>query len=238
MSFAQGKRSRSERVSRHVAPRDSHGRWRSWLRDPQIVQRIGFALLAALLMWGGSGAWAPSFSYRTGYVPPRDIVAHTKFNRPDPKETEARQRQVRSETLMVYQHDVQPLIELRKALKNQVFQIIRSESLDEINPNVWREFLDPRTESDPSARRRLSLPLPPCEPRWRTTWNFPDSKGPSRKPSVITSETGCWRIWSIRWKRGAKARSGFIPSEMNRISGDWRSRMCGLPRPPRIWRTG
>ncbi len=151
MSFAQGKRSRSERVSRHVAPRDSHGRWRGWLRDPQIIQRIGFALLAALLMWGGSGAWAPSFPYRTGYVPPRDIVAHTRFQRPDPKETEARQRQVRSETLLVYQHDVQPLIELRKALKNQVFQIIRSESLREINPSVWREFIDPRLESAPDA---------------------------------------------------------------------------------------
>jgi cyclic-di-AMP phosphodiesterase PgpH len=151
MSFASNKRSRSERVSRSVAPRDRRARWMVWIRDREILQRVFLALLATLLMWGVSGAWAPRFPYRTGYVPPRDIVAHTKFSRPDPRETEARQRQVRGETLMVYQHDVQPLIELRKALKNQVFQIVRSDSYEAVSQPVWHDFLQPRNESSPSV---------------------------------------------------------------------------------------
>ena len=35
---------------------------------------------AALIMWAVSGGWSKPFPYRSGYIPPRDIVARSAFN--------------------------------------------------------------------------------------------------------------------------------------------------------------
>ncbi len=41
--------------------------------------RLGLCLAAALILWGVSGAWAKPFPYRSGYIPPRDVVARDAF---------------------------------------------------------------------------------------------------------------------------------------------------------------
>src|SRR5262245_61723377 len=112
MSSGSTKRSRSERVSRTLAPRDSLGRWQRLLTNPGVLGRLGLCLLAALAMWGVTGAWTPHFSFRTGYIPPRAITTRTNFSVRDDAETEARRRQARSEALCVYQHDGRLLAEL------------------------------------------------------------------------------------------------------------------------------
>lgn len=41
--------------------------------------RLVMCLVAALAFWAVSGGWARPFAYRSGYMPPRDIVAHEAF---------------------------------------------------------------------------------------------------------------------------------------------------------------
>jgi len=141
MSSASTKRSRSERVSRTLASRDTLGRWQRVLTDPGVLGRLGLCLLAAMAMWLVTGAWTPHFSYRTGYIPARAITARTQFSVPDETETDARRIQARTEAFCVYQHDARLLVELREALKNQLFQVLRSQSFEQLDKNVWRAFL-------------------------------------------------------------------------------------------------
>jgi cyclic-di-AMP phosphodiesterase PgpH len=153
MSSGSPKRSRSERVSRTVAPRDGLARWLAIARNRHIMVRLGLCFLAAMAMWLLTGAWAPSFPYRTGYIPPRDLVARTPFSVLDEKETEARRRQSRSEVLNIYDHDERPLVELRRALQNQVITLVRSESEDTAS-EVWREFLPLRSDVQAPAHQQ------------------------------------------------------------------------------------
>ena len=151
MSSPTTNRSRAVRVQRRVVIPGGTSRWASWLRDTQSLQKIGWCALAALVMLVITEAWAPGFPYRRGYVPPRDIAARVAFRVQDEAATEARRRQARSETICVYQHDPQPLLELRKALKNRVFQLLASPSYDALDKSVWVEFV-PKPEEEEASR--------------------------------------------------------------------------------------
>ena len=87
------------------------------LRRGDVLQRIGLCLLSALIMWAVTMAWAPPFSFRTGYVPPRNLVARTTFDVRDLAREEQLERQKRSETICFYQNNVQPLTRLQQDLK-------------------------------------------------------------------------------------------------------------------------
>ncbi len=125
-------------------------------RDPELLKRLAWCLVAAAAMWLVTGAWTPGFPYRSGYIPHRDITTRVSFSTPDEKETEARRRTARSESLSIYQHDERALVELRKALKNQLFQVIRVDAFEDLEPGVWREFLPP-TVTVASAESRTKF---------------------------------------------------------------------------------
>ncbi len=104
-------------------------------------------------MWGVTGAWAPPFSYRTGDVPSRNIVARASFRVQDEARTEARRQRARSEIICVYQHDVQPLVELRRALTDRMFQLVRAPSFDELDETTRADFLNRATAGEGEAAR-------------------------------------------------------------------------------------
>lgn len=79
MSVGTSARSRSARVAAVAASRRRFDeRWRR-IRHPDVWLRLGLCLLAALIMWAVSGAWNKPFPYRSGYIPPRDVVARSPF---------------------------------------------------------------------------------------------------------------------------------------------------------------
>jgi len=45
-----------------------------------VLLRVALCFVAAVLVWAITGAWAPPFSYRSGYIPPRDIVSRASFS--------------------------------------------------------------------------------------------------------------------------------------------------------------
>ena len=99
-------------------------------RRGDVLLRVALALGAALAMWAITSAWAPRLPYRSGFTPERDIVAYTPFSVQDKEETERLRSQARRQALCVYQHDKQPLVEFRQALKDSIIHF--GENLPEV----------------------------------------------------------------------------------------------------------
>ncbi|MEO8493799.1 MAG: HDIG domain-containing metalloprotein [Planctomycetota bacterium] len=123
----------------------------TYFRRGDVLLRIALCLLAATAMWAATRGWSRPFAFTSGYIPSRDVVASIDFNTRelDVPENERRRQRARAQTICIYAHDGQPLVELREALKNRVFQVIHVEAfegLSEDEQKAWREFL-PTTES-------------------------------------------------------------------------------------------
>ena len=120
--------------------------------------RVALALGAALAMWAITSAWAPRLPYRSGFTPQRDIVAHTPFSVQDKEETERLRSQARRQALCVYQHDKQPLVEFRQALKDSIIQMTSAESFEQLTAadrDVWKQFLVVVDENDGQNEEQL-----------------------------------------------------------------------------------
>jgi putative nucleotidyltransferase with HDIG domain len=114
------------------------------LRSGSVLGRLGWCLLASMCMWGAMGSWTPPFNFHVGDMPLRGIAARQSFSVEDPNETQKRQRQAESLMLCVYQHDKQPLINLRQALKGSVFRLNGAASFEALTPEErsdWQGFL-------------------------------------------------------------------------------------------------
>src|SRR6478735_11590254 len=129
---------------------------RSWtvMRRTDVLVRVGLCVLAALAMWGVTRSWAPAFSYRTGYIPSREIIARVDFVEQDLAETEKRREQAKAQAEFVYEHDPRPLEELRQELKNKVPQLASAESYDKLDPALWHEFSPPGEGKTPESEKK------------------------------------------------------------------------------------
>ncbi len=62
-------------------------------------------------------------------------------------------KQKRSEMACTYVHDDRPLKELRSALKSRMFQVLAPETVEQVEPALWNEFL-PKASADESDEQR------------------------------------------------------------------------------------
>lgn len=143
MSSGNSKRTRSERVqSLHLPP----GKFKllgEQFRHSEIWIRFGLAGFAAVLMLLICQAWKPPFSYRSGYIPARDMIAKVTFEVPDEAKTRSLREQRRRETLVYYENRPQPLTQSREALKDQLFLVLSADSLERLTPEgieAWKQF--------------------------------------------------------------------------------------------------
>lgn len=79
MSTGSQKKTRSKRVASVPLPPGFWKRTRLFMFQRDVVVRVVLGLIAAAVMWAVTGAWAPHFPYRSGYLPKRDIIARTHF---------------------------------------------------------------------------------------------------------------------------------------------------------------
>ena len=114
MSSVTPKRTRSDRVAAFSTQPGAISRSLRPLRRVDVLIRVGICLAAALIMWAVTGAWEPFFSFRTGHIPPRDIVARVAFQQPNEQETSIRKSQAHREAICIYQHDVRPIVDSAK----------------------------------------------------------------------------------------------------------------------------
>jgi len=153
MSSSNQPRTRSDLTAGVQLPPGQFRRFLIYLWRGDVLARIGLCFVAAAIIWGVTQGWAPPFRFHSGYTPPRDIVARVDFTtgEEDGPENERRRQRARAQTVCIYQHDVQPLVEMRGALKNRVFQIMQNEmleSLSEQDREAWQEFLPAPEKTD------------------------------------------------------------------------------------------
>ncbi|MDA1049244.1 MAG: HDIG domain-containing protein [Planctomycetota bacterium] len=151
MSTSSPRRKRSDLAAGIRLPPGQVARFLTYLHRGDVLVRLGLCLLAAMVMWGSTRGWSRPFPYTSGYIPARDVVASIDFSTRelDVPENERRRQRALAQTICIYTHDGQPLVELREALKNRVFQVTHGdafESLSEDDRKAWQEFLS-TTES-------------------------------------------------------------------------------------------
>ena len=150
MSSGSPNRTRLARVAAFELPPGKFARGIARLRQPRSLARIGLCILSALAMWFVTAAWAPPFHFRSGHIPGRAIVAQADFEIPDPDKTEAKRKQQRAETICIYQHDVRPLVEMRQALRERMFEITRAKAFSDLSSKFWESFQPGKTQTPTS----------------------------------------------------------------------------------------
>lgn len=140
-----------ERVTGFTLPPGQIARTLENIRRGDVLLRVGLCGLAALFLWLISAGWAPPFAYRTGYIPPRPIIARVEFQLVDQDATEAQKRRKRRESLAIYEHDAKPIVQLEQALKEKTFRLLRAASLEDVERETWTEFYHPEMTADNGA---------------------------------------------------------------------------------------
>ena len=140
MPFGNPIRTRSDRVAALELP---PGMWeRVWVvfctRD--ILARMGLILLGSVAMCIVIEGWNPPFHYRTGYTPSHNIVARAPFTVFNLEATKLARLRARSQVPYVYEQDAAPLVQLRARLRNTILEITSAATLNDVNPQSWKDF--------------------------------------------------------------------------------------------------
>jgi cyclic-di-AMP phosphodiesterase PgpH len=150
MATAGQKRTRSERVAALELP---PSQWeRAWvgLRRRDVLGRAALAFLAALAICVIIRAWDPPFSWRSGYVPARNITSRVNFGQESQRATENARQAERSKVPYIFTQDPRPLVDLRASLRYAVVQLATAPTLAEAPADVWQQFQLPRAEGQPA----------------------------------------------------------------------------------------
>ncbi len=110
------------------------------LRKPEVIIRLALCAAAAVVMWLLTGAWEPLFSYRPGYIPPRDLLARVEFEVSDFSATDKLKDEARRSSMAVYINDVEKLDQVRRDLSSKLADILVAESFDKVDKAKWDEF--------------------------------------------------------------------------------------------------
>jgi putative nucleotidyltransferase with HDIG domain len=156
MSTGNTKRTRTTRAGGFSLPPGHVSRFWQALRSREVLIRLALCILAAGIMWAATRAWAPPFSYRTGYVPPRDIYVRTPFKVFNQGLTQDQRKQRQQEMPWIYENDPAAVLEMRQRLKTQVRDVLQAGTHDKVDPKLWKEFLPPSMQDDPADPMRLS----------------------------------------------------------------------------------
>jgi putative nucleotidyltransferase with HDIG domain len=159
MSYAPGRRHRSQRKTALGLPPNFFARTWELVRNPEVLIRLGLFLAAALLIWVITGGGIPPMSYRTGDVPERKIVARVDFQLQDDAETLQRREEARRTAEAVYLNNPRLLEERRQELTNKVGRLVQAADFAAVqaNPelkNLWAEFVVPGTATAAEEQRR------------------------------------------------------------------------------------
>lgn len=121
----------------------------SQLRRGAVLLRIGMALGVAALLVVMTKGWEPPRDFGLGQIPSRDITARVEFQQPDKRATREARERARRFAEAVYDNDPAPLTQLVAQVRNEVAQIAGADSLEAVDPALWKQYLPTRAEGTP-----------------------------------------------------------------------------------------
>jgi putative nucleotidyltransferase with HDIG domain len=139
MSTGSKKKRRIDRVTSLEMPPGMWGNLWGNLRRGHVLVRLALCGVTALVLWVITRGWAPPLPYHLADVPSRDIIARTEFKRYDDDATQEARKLARTTAIAIYEHDPQPLEQLRAKIENDVTQIVAAKSYDEVKP-IWDQY--------------------------------------------------------------------------------------------------
>src|SRR5215831_4358871 len=140
MSTGGQKKTRLERVAALELPPNVVERLFGSLQRGDVWIRLGLCVLSAVFLWLILGAWAPPFSFRSGYAPSRDILARTKFQVKNDVATQTARDKAANQIRFVYIQDSAPILQMKAALKNALTEVGDAQSYDALKQSTWQEF--------------------------------------------------------------------------------------------------
>ena len=130
-----------------AAPKSPWLKGIDFLKRSDVWVRVGLCVLVATILYVVSFGWNPAFPYRLREVPARNLHARTTFEYFDYRATEEERNRVRRNFLCLYENDPQKLEDVRSALINDLFKIIRNDYEQVESARVWEKFF----RNDPEA---------------------------------------------------------------------------------------
>ena len=150
MANGFSKRTRLQRVASVELPPGFFDRLLVYLQRGDVLFRLGLCLLTAIALWAITGSWRPPLGYRTGYTPPRAIVAQVEFKRADGPATLQAKDRARRQVLNIYQNDPEPLVQLQARLISRITTVLGAQTFEQVDRAVWDEFFAPTELNKPS----------------------------------------------------------------------------------------
>lgn len=92
-----------------------------------VWARVALCVAATSILWVVMAGWAPAFSYRIREAPARDLHARTTFEFDDLQATDEEKQRTQRNLLCFYVNDQQALVQLRQALVDDVFEILKKD---------------------------------------------------------------------------------------------------------------
>ena len=152
MSGAKTKRSSQERIESLGIPKHRFIEWWNASDKADWSIRFSMAFFAAVFLLLLCQTWKPSFAFRSGAIPTRDLIARVTFDVEDKTKTEAAILDKVGEGAMFYRNRSQPLEELRATLKIELFKVLAAASFDEMSieqKDAFSEFYSADETAEP-----------------------------------------------------------------------------------------
>jgi hypothetical protein len=143
------KRTRQQRVASVELPPGVWGTLVGNLRRGHVLLRLALCMLAALILWGFTRGWDPPFGYQVGQIPHRNVIARIDFEQPDLDATEEAVKRARKLAFAVYDHDPEPLIQLRAQLRSEIGKLLAAETFEQVDTDLWEAFQAPLAAGTP-----------------------------------------------------------------------------------------
>lgn len=140
MNPSSNKRVAKERLRSIGLPAGQRSGWWSQRISPIGSICLSQCFFACAIVLVICQSWRPPFPYRLGHYPDRNLVSRIDFQVPDVTATEAAKSLKRSQAILYYANQSQPLDQLRALLQDKLFLAATPSSIDSMSDDERKAF--------------------------------------------------------------------------------------------------
>ncbi|MFM7843628.1 MAG: HD family phosphohydrolase [Planctomycetota bacterium] len=156
MASGSSRRTRADRVAGFTVGSDSWSAIWTKATRPDVLIRIALCLVAVVVLWTVTRGWSPPFAFRSGTIPPRDIISRVRFNTRDEERTRQRKLTASLATPAYYRHDPTPLRDVRLKLVSKLESLLGTDPVGQLPEELVQEFFPPESSAADDPYEKLS----------------------------------------------------------------------------------